>query len=144
MAWSPTPSISLKPGTTDMGVRRVSQLPEPKLRSTVKEKTLPSGLGWFSAPSPFITPSISSVCLSRERGLSDLEFLTSGSWEARSESRLACASAAANVSKVGIEWKPAQSQIFFRGGVGVRLNGDDSVVMRLRKGTFGLYMHRSF
>ena len=48
------------------------------------------------------------------------------------------------VSKVGIEWKPAQSQIFFRGGVGMRLNGDDSVVMRLRKGTLGVYMQRRF
>jgi len=48
------------------------------------------------------------------------------------------------VSKVGIEWKPAQSQIFFRGGVGVRLGGDDSVVMRLRKGTLGVYMQRAF
>jgi hypothetical protein len=48
------------------------------------------------------------------------------------------------VSKVGIEWKPAQSQVFFSGGVGVRLSGDDSVVMRLRKGTLGVYMKRSF
>ena len=48
------------------------------------------------------------------------------------------------VSKVGIEWKPAQSQVFFNGGVGVRLTGDDSVVMRLRKGTLGLYVKRSF
>jgi len=48
------------------------------------------------------------------------------------------------VSKVGIEWKPAQSPVFFSGGVGVRLNGDDSVVMRLRKGTLGVYVKRSF
>jgi len=50
----------------------------------------------------------------------------------------------ATVSKVGIEWKPAQSQVFFSGGVGVRLSGDDSVVMRMRKGTLGVYMKRSF
>jgi len=49
-----------------------------------------------------------------------------------------------SVSKVGIEWKPAQSQVFFSGGVGVRLSGDDSVVMRLRKGTLGVYMQRRF
>jgi len=53
-------------------------------------------------------------------------------------------SEATTVSKVGIEWKPAQSQIFFRGGVGLRLSGDDSVVMRLRKGTLGVYMQRRF
>jgi len=52
--------------------------------------------------------------------------------------------ATTTVSKVGIEWKPAQSQVFFSGGVGVRLSGDDSVVMRLRKGTLGVYMKRSF
>lgn len=52
--------------------------------------------------------------------------------------------ATTSVSKVGIEWKPAQSQVFFSGGVGVRLSGDDSVVMRLRKGTLGVYVKRSF
>jgi len=60
------------------------------------------------------------------------------------ERALGVAADTASVSKVGIEWKPAQSQIFFRGGVGVRLGGDDSVVMRLRKGTLGVYMQRSF
>ncbi len=54
------------------------------------------------------------------------------------------AAATAPASKVGVEWKPAQSQVFFHGGVGVRLNGDDSVVMRLRKGTLGFYMQRAF
>jgi hypothetical protein len=47
-------------------------------------------------------------------------------------------------SKVGIEWKPAQSQLFFNQGLGVRLGGDDRLVMRLRKGSLGLYMKRSF
>jgi hypothetical protein len=60
------------------------------------------------------------------------------------ERALGTVAGAETVSKVGIEWKPAQSQVFFRGGVGVRLNGDDSVVMRLRKGTLGIYMHRRF
>jgi len=60
------------------------------------------------------------------------------------ERALGAGSDGTTVSKVGIEWKPAQSQIFFRGGVGVRLSGDDSVVMRLRKGTLGFYMQRNF
>jgi hypothetical protein len=48
------------------------------------------------------------------------------------------------VSKIGIEWKPAQSQVFFNQGVGVRLNDDDRLIMRLRKGSLGLYMQRDF
>jgi hypothetical protein len=48
------------------------------------------------------------------------------------------------VSKVGIEWKPAQSQVFFYQGLGVRLGGDDRLVMRMRKGSLGVYMHRNF
>lgn len=48
------------------------------------------------------------------------------------------------VSKVGIEWKPAQSQVFFNQGVGFRLGGDDRLVMRLRKSSLGIYMQRKF
>lgn len=47
-------------------------------------------------------------------------------------------------SKVGIEWKPAQSQVFLNHGVGVRLSGDDRVTMRLRKGSLGIYLKRNF
>ena len=47
-------------------------------------------------------------------------------------------------SKVGIEWKPVQSQVFLNHGVGVRLSGDDRVTMRLRKGSLGLYLKRNF
>jgi hypothetical protein len=47
--------------------------------------------------------------------------------------------------RVGIEWKPAQSELLFlRQGLGVRLSGDDRLTMRLRKGTLGLYMKRDF
>jgi hypothetical protein len=51
------------------------------------------------------------------------------------------------VSKVGIEWKPAQSPVFFNQlnqGLGVHLGGDDRLVMRMRKGSLGVYMHRNF
>jgi hypothetical protein len=48
------------------------------------------------------------------------------------------------VSKVGVEYKPAQSQVFLNQGVGVRLSGDDRVTMRLRKGSLGIYMKRNF
>lgn len=47
--------------------------------------------------------------------------------------------------RVGIQWKPAESQLLFlRQGLGVRLGGDDRLTMRLRKGTLGIYMKREF
>jgi hypothetical protein len=49
------------------------------------------------------------------------------------------------VSKFGVEWKPAQSQVnFLREGLGIRLDGNDRMSVRLRKGVLGLYMHRKF
>jgi hypothetical protein len=48
------------------------------------------------------------------------------------------------VSKIGIEWKPARSQVFFHRGIGFRLDGDDRLVMRLRGSSIGIYMHRTF
>lgn len=51
----------------------------------------------------------------------------------------------ATSSSVGIEWKPAQSQLaFIRQGLGIRLSGDDRLTMQLRKGTLGIYMKRDF
>ena len=51
----------------------------------------------------------------------------------------------ASVSRVGIEWKPAQPQVnFLREGLGVRLDGNDRMTVRLRKGMIGIYMHRKF
>jgi hypothetical protein len=46
---------------------------------------------------------------------------------------------------IGIEWKPAEQQLMFlREGLGVRLTGDDSLTMRLKRGTLGIYMKRKF
>jgi hypothetical protein len=48
-------------------------------------------------------------------------------------------------SKVGVEWKPAESQVhFLREGLGLRLDGNDRMTVRLRKGVVGIYMHRKF
>src|SRR4029078_2676755 len=52
--------------------------------------------------------------------------------------------AAPYVSRVGVEYKPAQSQVFLNHGVGFRLSGDDRLTMRLRKGSLGLYFKRNF
>jgi len=48
------------------------------------------------------------------------------------------------VSRVAIEYKPAQSQVFLNHGLGFRLSGDDRVTMRLRKGSLSLYLKRAF
>jgi hypothetical protein len=46
--------------------------------------------------------------------------------------------------KVGIEWKPVQSRLFLGQGLGIRLDGDDRLTMRLRKGSLGIYMQGNF
>ena len=48
------------------------------------------------------------------------------------------------VRKVGIAWKPAQSRVFLNQGLGIRFDGDDRLTVRLKKGSFGLYMQSSF
>jgi hypothetical protein len=48
------------------------------------------------------------------------------------------------VSRVGVEFKPAQSPVFLNHGLGFRLGGDDKLTMRLRKGSLGIYMKRNF
>ena len=57
---------------------------------------------------------------------------------------LGSAAAETEEKKIGIEWKPAQSRVFFNRGVGFRLSGEDRVVMRLRGGSIGVYMQRKF
>jgi len=49
-----------------------------------------------------------------------------------------------SVSRVGIEYKPAQSRVFVNNGVGFRLGGEDKLTMRLRKGSLSLYLKRDF
>jgi len=49
------------------------------------------------------------------------------------------------IHRIGIEWKPAESQLMFvREGLGVRLSGDNRLTMRLRHGTLSIYMQRTF
>jgi len=48
----------------------------------------------------------------------------------------------AATQRVGLEWKPAQSSVFVRGGL--RLTGDERVTMKVRGGRVGLYMKRTF
>ncbi len=61
------------------------------------------------------------------------------------ERALGQAGAEPTVSKVGVEWKPAESQVsFLREGLGIRLDGNDRMTVRLRKGVLGIYMQRRF
>ena len=57
---------------------------------------------------------------------------------------LASGAALPSVSRVGIEYKPAQSRVTLNQGLGFRLGGDDKLTMRLRKGSLGLYFKRNF
>jgi hypothetical protein len=47
-------------------------------------------------------------------------------------------------SKVGLEWKPAPSRLFLNRGLGIRLDNDDRLSMRLRKGSLGIFMKANF
>ena len=47
-----------------------------------------------------------------------------------------------STQRVGLEWKPAQSSLFVRGGV--RLTGDDRITMRVKGGRVGVYMKSTF
>jgi hypothetical protein len=51
----------------------------------------------------------------------------------------------AHSQRLGIEWKPAESDLLFlRQGLGVRLSGDDRLTMRLKKGALGIYLKQEF
>jgi hypothetical protein len=51
----------------------------------------------------------------------------------------------ASRGKVALEWKPAESQVnFLREGLGFRLDGNDRMTVRLRKGVLGIYLQRKF
>jgi hypothetical protein len=47
-------------------------------------------------------------------------------------------------SKVGLEWKPAPSRLFLSRGLGIHLDGEDRLTMRLRKGSLGIFMQTRF
>jgi hypothetical protein len=54
------------------------------------------------------------------------------------------ATPAASTRRVGLEWKPVPSRVFIRGGLGLRLSGDDQVTMKIRSGRIGIYMKSTF
>jgi hypothetical protein len=96
-----------------------------------------SAVSPLDASGPFVQ-TLPTVSL----GLRSVEVAPGGSWLRQ----LAGGDAASGLThRVGIEWKPAESQLMFvREGLGMRLGGDDRLTMRLRKGTLGIYMKRQF
>ena len=117
-------------------------------RASVSRGKLDMGVG-FDAPVGFATRTTRSV----DPASPIVATVPSLSVGLRSESGAAPASsliarataegtAPTSTQRVGLEWKPAQSSVFVRGGV--RLTGDDRVTMRLKGGRVGVYMKSTF
>jgi hypothetical protein len=118
---------SLTRGALDLGIRF-----EPRIAAA-----LPIDARYDSAaPAGVALPSISFGLRSVAAGPAPAGSLI--------ERALGSETSVPAVSKIGIEWKPAESQVFFRRGIGFRLGGDDRLVMRLRASSIGIYMHRTF
>lgn len=119
--------LSLSRGSLDLGIRFEARVAAPR----------PIDARYDSAAPPGVTlPSLSFGLRSVAAGPTAASSLA--------ERALGTSTVVPAVSKVGIEWKPAQSQVFFHQGVGFRLGGDDRLVMRLRRGSLGVYMQRTF
>jgi len=135
-AWSTSTEIdgnsyrmSLSRGKLDMGVGFDTPVHPTQATSTTPRST---------DPARPIVPSVPSLSVG-------LRSETAG---APASSLIARASdagtAPASTRRVGLEWKPVQSRLFVRGGLGLRLSGDDQVTMKLRSGRIGLYMKSTF
>lgn len=115
--------VSLSRGNFDMGMG----FDAPAGISTRTARSVdPAG------PIPATLPSL-SVGLRRDTGPAPSSLIE----RARAEG-----AAPSSTQRVGLEWKPAQSSLFVRGGV--RLTGDDRVTMRVKSGRVGVYMKSTF
>jgi hypothetical protein len=125
--------LSLGRGALDLGVRLeprggVVRLPESRL-----DASAPGTPGApLVADLPALSIGLRSTTLKSDAPASNLVDRTFGS------------GGESYVRKVGIEWKPAQSRLFLNQGLGIRLDGDDRVMVRMRKGSLGLYLRSNF
>jgi hypothetical protein len=122
--------LSLGRGALDLGVRLeprggAVRLPESRLAAGAPVAPLVADL-------PALSIGLRSTSIRSDAPASSLVDRTFGS------------GGESYVRKVGIEWKPAQSRIFLNQGLGIRLDGDDRVMVRLRKGSLGLYLRSNF
>ncbi|MEO7338595.1 MAG: hypothetical protein ABIV63_18625 [Caldimonas sp.] len=122
---------SLTRGRLDLGVSFASP------RSTINSPALTAR---NEAPAT-LEATIPSLSLGLRKGPT-IDRTPPSAWAQRA---IATRSGDSYVSKLGVEWKPAQAQVnFLREGLGFRLDGNDRMTVRLRKGVIGLYMHRKF
>ena len=115
-------------GSLDLGLSFASTAPSGRAFDFRSEQTGP------------IVPMLPSLSLGLRR--------SSGSAPSASsllERATGADSGNAYVSRIGLEWKPAQPQVnFLREGLGIRLDNNDRMSLRLRKGVLGVYMQRKF
>ncbi|MEO5883726.1 MAG: hypothetical protein ABIQ06_15020 [Caldimonas sp.] len=119
--------VSLTRGALDFGLEFAQRGAGVRPLDAGSERTVPAGV---------MLPALSFGLRSVSAGPAPAHSLV--------QRALASATAASYVSKVGIEWKPAKSQVFLNQGLGFRLGGDDKITMRLRKGSLGIYLKRNF
>ncbi len=86
----------------------------------------------FVAPLPTLSVGLRNVATAPTPAGALLDRATGASFQGQRESR------------VGLEWKPSQSRLFLNRGLGIRLDGDDRLTMRLKKGSLGLFMQTRF
>ena len=151
------------PGSDSVRAGDAAKLREaPQARWSADAEALPGGYRWslsrgvvdmglrFESASPWLRPHEARTESAGPLmgGLPAVSFgLRQAIAERPAGSLLSRASGATSsfVSKVGIEWKPAESRVnFLREGLGIRLDGNDRMTVRLRKGVIGVYMHRKF
>jgi len=132
--WSPSGAVSergyqwsLSRGAIDLGLRFDARPAAPH----------PADARFDSAAPPGSTlPALSLGLRSVSTGPASASSLA--------ERALGAATALPYVSRLGIEWKPAQSRVFVNQGLGLRLGADDRLTMRLRKGSLGIYLKSDF
>jgi hypothetical protein len=117
-------------------------------RMSVSRGMLDMGVG-FEAPASLATSSPRSVDPSRPIAMAmpslSIGLRSDGAGPAPSsliERATAEGRAPSSTRRIGLEWKPAQSSIFVKGGV--RLAGDDRITMRVKGGRVGVYMKSTF
>jgi len=140
---SPSPSRSARRWSTS------AEVDSNSYRLSLSRGKLDLGVGFDAAPGPATTtarsvdpvrpivPTLPSLSIG-------LRSATAGPPPNSLIERAGDGVTASSTRRVGLEWKPVQSNVFVRGGLGLRLVGDDQLTMKLRAGQIGLYMKGSF
>ena len=119
--------VSLSRGKLDMGVGFDAPTHPTQATSTTVRSTDPT------RPIVPTVPSLSVGLRSDSAGAPPSSLISRAAGEG---------TVSAATRRVGLEWKPAQSSVFVRGGL--RLTGDERVTMRVKGGRVGVYMKSTF